>query len=552
MDAIGKTPFLAHGHISRLGGALSKALRTPPLALPLVLLLGLALRLWVVSHSPMAARDSIGFIRYALNLESPPAGKTVLGVIKSELHPPGYPAVLLLMSMPIRAATGETSCDTMVRAAQLTNVVAAVLLAIPMYLVGRRLLGPGVALLATALFQVLPVGVQITSDGLSDGLFLLTAATALWFGVRAFEKPSPGRFALAGAASGLAYLVRPEGLVLVAASGLVLLMGRRFADSGRGRYALRNGSALVAGALLFTAPYMAIIGRISNKTTANGMVDVLQGKDPGKILQSRPVETSSRGPLLAVWWNDGLNKGDSRYLWATTSLISEVLKTFNYVGLPLALIGVWLLRKRAVHNPGVTLLLLVVALHAAILWLMAAKIGYVSQRHTLLIVMAGSFFAAAAVPAVGRRLARLWRNAGPERAWSVGMGALLVVACVPAALKPLHANRAGHRAAGLWLAEHTKPGDQIVDPFRWAEFYAGRTLRSADAPDVHAGSVFVVAEPNSPSPHSRLPLLPQAQYFAERGDLVYHWPWEKPADQAKVAIYRAPPLPFPPPADFPR
>jgi Dolichyl-phosphate-mannose-protein mannosyltransferase len=541
--------------------AFRSAFRIPYVALPCILLLGLSVRLWVVSHSQVAARDSIGFIRYALNLESPPLAASRLEVLKQSLHPPGYPVAVLLMSWPVRALSDSTECDAMVRSAQLVSVFSGVLLALSMYFLGRRLFGPVVALLTTALFQVLPVSVQVTSDGLSDGLFLLLAATTLWLGVRALEQPSWLRFLACGMGAGLAYLVRPEGLMLVAAAGLALVFGRKLAAPSRWRQVLPNGLALVAGALLIAGPYMALIGGITNKPTGGGL---LHGEDPDKIWKARPVEMGER-PFyslpLGAWWNDGINKGESRFLWATQSLFMEWLRSSHYLPGVLALFGLWLMRRR-LREPAMLFLVVLAGMHAALLWLVAARAGYVSQRHTLLIVLVCCFFAAAAMLVVASWLAYGWRSHGARPTeqgllarrtfWCVALSALLVALSLPAATKALHGNRLPHKNAGLWLAENASPHDQIIDPFKWAEFYAGRSLRVEPNWNVHAGNLYVVLEPNSPNPHSRLPWLPRAEYLARTACAVYHWPEQVPLDQAKVVVYRAPPLPFPPPEDFPK
>lgn len=60
-------------------------------SLVLLLLLATAVRAWLVGHTEVAARDSIGYIRYALNLEHEPWEQALR---RNEQHP-GYPAALL-------------------------------------------------------------------------------------------------------------------------------------------------------------------------------------------------------------------------------------------------------------------------------------------------------------------------------------------------------------------------------------------------------------------------------------------------------------------------
>src|SRR5437868_4275151 len=87
----------------------------------------------------------------------------------------------------------------------------------------RELVSLAMLLLLAALFQCLPVSARVMSDALSEATFLLFIATALSLAVRALRGQSAARFAWCGFFSGLAYLTRPEGALLVVATGLVLL-----------------------------------------------------------------------------------------------------------------------------------------------------------------------------------------------------------------------------------------------------------------------------------------------------------------------------------------
>jgi hypothetical protein len=112
------------------------------------------------------------------------------------------------------------------------------------------------------------------------------------------------------------------------------------------------------------------------------------------------------------------------------------------------------------------------------------------------------------------------------------------------ALKPLHSNRAGHRQAGLWLAEHTQPADPVVDPFCWAHYYAGRVFWEGVTPPAPPGYIptqYVVMEKSPSSDHSRLPTIDYAKALAARGQVVYHWPVEKALTDAKILVYAVPP-----------
>jgi hypothetical protein len=395
---------------------------------------------------------------------------------------------------------------------------------------------------------VLPVCAQITSDGLSDGLYLLTGITTLWLAVRAFESPGFGRFFLAGMGSGAAYLIRPEGLLFAGATGLTVLLLAILREIAL-RPMLVRGLAVTGGVLLVGGPYILTIGKITNKTTGNGLLEWIKGEDNGPVWQARPVERTAVvvDLPLAAWWNDGLNRGESKLLWAFKSVASELLKSLNYLTALLALLGLCYARHRF-REPGMRLLCVYSGLQLSLLFTMAAKIGYVSERHTLILVLLGSLFAAFGLGELVVRANRFYRERGVSARWRslVQRGlpiscAVLVAISLPSALKPLHGNRAGHHAAGLWLAKNATPEEVIWDPFAWAEFYAGRSMYVDPIRDYTTKTTYTILEPFNPNPHSKLPMIPTAKAIAEKGQVVYHWPEQGPLEKAKVVIYKAPP-----------
>jgi hypothetical protein len=534
--------------------------------------LGLALRVWVIARAEVAARDSIGFIRYALRLEREP----FFEVIKTAEQPPGYPLIVMLVSWPVRAWTGQVNCDTMVLSAQLANAAMAAMSIPFMFLLGRELCDKRIGWLAAGVFLLLPGWVKLTSDGLSEGAFLFWLSVTVWLGARALRTPTPLRFLLCGLAAGCGYLTRPEGLELAASIGAILL-ARQLIPTWRQhwRRVAPQAVALACGVLVLLGPYVATIGRLSNKNT----IKLMQG-DPNANWQAlphaaRPVTSSIAGLYeagsssrtagvspwvapptglpprflkspaglaeasyrraepgarmpLAVWWFEPTDHGKSHALWGITALVKETVQSLHYGVALVALLGLAWFHPRPRGRLAAWLLAALITGHALIVWWMAAKIGYFSERHTLVFVFAACYPAAAALAWLGRRY-------GTGVACTVV--AALFAAALPAIAKPLHANRAGHRAAGRWLAANATPADEIMDPFNWAEFYAcdhAPGLMPSVAPT--SDRLFVVLE-QTDNQHSRLPVIPAAKAAAAAGEVVYYWPEHKPREQAQAVVY---------------
>src|SRR5262249_45018415 len=141
-----------------------------------------------------------------------------------------------------------------------------VLLIIPMFYLGKCVGGRFVGFWSALLFQALPVSGQILSDGLSEPLFLLLFAWGMFFAVRAVEKNSPWRFACCGMFCGLSYLTRPEGALLLAATGLVLL-GTQWVQPWRRSWTRLAACAacMSMAAMAVASLYVAVTGRFTQK-----------------------------------------------------------------------------------------------------------------------------------------------------------------------------------------------------------------------------------------------------------------------------------------------
>ncbi len=532
-----------------------------------LLLLAASIRAWLIRHTEVTARDGVGFMRYAWNLGSRPWPE----VLRANPHPPLYPLTILAVSLPVRRWTALDDTAAMQLSAQLASALAGVLLVFPTYYLGKGLFGRGVGFWAAALFQCLPAGGRALSDALSEGVFLLLAAVALLLAYHALRNYSRFLFGLCGACAALAYLTRPEGILVIGAVGVVLA-GMQLSRARRPwRQALSAGVSLTAAAVLVGSPYVVVIRHITNKTTPR---EVLRAEGPSRTPQGGTAAAPTKGPFthvgaclatapLAVYWSDiKASRTVRRLAWSLGALGEELLRGFLYLAGGAALLGLFLCRRQWQYQPGAWVLLSFCGLHALLLWRVAYVAGYVADRHTLLIVLCGLFWAVAGIRDLGARaapvLAARCRRQGWER-WSLGIAgipvraagrrlarlslALLALAALPKTLEPLHTNRAGYHAAGRWLAAHAAPGDVVVDPFAWAEFYAGRALRSGppvEQPPPPPCCRYVVLG-CSDNEHVRLPMIPFAESLARRGTEVYHWTSAGRTRRAEaVAVYRVP------------
>ena len=521
------------------------------LRLAALLLVAVAVHGWLIAHTALTARDSLGFARLALCFETPSAApphengrpKNTLDHIRAAEHPPGFALVVWGTDAALQRLTDKPTPERALLATQLANALAATLLVIPTYLIGRMLFGRNIGFAAALLFQVLPVPARITSDGLTEGVYLLATACAIVLGVRAVRRPRISGFLLCGLATGASYLVRPEGLMVAAGPGAVVLwLGytRRWPrDAAFGRL-----TALFIGVALVSVPYMAVIGKFSNKTTPSYLTDPMGAPRPNIFGGATTQRATTGAVLFAEWWNDEKDAGRSRELWALQAVSKEMSKSANYVVWPLALFAMLALRRRFATEPGLWVPLILIVCNIAVLLVLAARVGYVSERHTTLLTLLACQFAAAGLPllaaGIGQLLPRVERLG--IRVTAAGLLVALIGSSLPFALKPMHAQREAHRRAGEWLSSRVTDQDALVDPYCWAEWFAGRTLyRTSWNPPVSRNTYIVLEnEAVKGSPHSRLPELPGAKKLREHptNRIVYHWPEDVPVERAAIYVYK--------------
>lgn len=556
----------------------------------LLLLLALFVRGWVVWATEVPARDSIGFIRYALRFEH----EDWREIIQSSHQHPGYPVSVLLMSWPVRWWYGGIDCYSMQVSAQLVSSLAGWLLVIPMYYLGKLVFSRGVGFWSALLFQCLPESGHVLSDAISDPLYLLLTATALLFGMYAVAQHSPQRYALCGFFVGLAYLVRPEGVLVLAATGVVML-AVQLVPHWRCPWTrwVVCAASLVLAALVAGSPYFLVTGNITNKPNGSHFLVQLPHVR-GSAAEAGQTTTGS--PLLASILAVHIDQEGSlaaRAIRGGKAMCAEIAHSYQYIGWLPAFLGLWWCRERFRQVPGTWITLLLLMLHGSVVWWLTMKAGYVSDRHVLLLVLGTIYLAVAVViqipfriqnglckrahtadprhqllPSglekaapvlVGPAAAANWEPS-PDRtshlgtehpplwlhasSWSLLLLLLLTGAGLSRTLRPLHAHRQGHHLAGLWLAKHTLPVDVIHDDHSWAHYYAGRVFLEHQplvCPPGHQPRVYyVVSRTSDRGDRSHEMIYTEAGLVSQGGQVVYQWPEALPVQEARVLIYEMP------------
>jgi hypothetical protein len=376
-----------------------------------------------------------------------------------------------------------------------------------------------------------------TSDGLSDGPFLLWVASALALGTHVVRGGAVRWAVACGGCIGLAYLTRPEGLVPLPALAVtaVALVWR---GAWTPRRAWACGWRVAVGFAPLAVPYMLVIGNITNKPA--------MGESEAELVRC------AGGPLFGMWIPKDAS-GLNRLGWVSWACLSEWLKVGHYGVAVFAVVGFVALFRRVRADPTLWLPVAFVGVHLAVLIVLGIRKGYVSERHLLPVSLVGVPFAVgglapwfglwARVPSIGAA----FRWAG----WPATVTALLAVSCIPALLKPLHESRAAHKQAGLVLADELarmtpERAKQVVviDHYEWALYFSGLATYHIppDPPPDQQRVVYAILElkngvPEVSNVHSERhqTAINVFNDHSQPTEWLYQWP-ENETDRKKVKV----------------
>jgi 4-amino-4-deoxy-L-arabinose transferase-like glycosyltransferase len=382
---------------------------------------------WVANH----IADGDGFIN--------PFLERVRGegrdIRPTALHPPLWPHVL---SVPSLFGADSILAHKLVGCVAGSGAVAAI------GILGRRVGGDAVGLVAASLAALYPVLIAADGSLMSESLYGLFVALALILALRLLSGPSLAAAALLGVVVGLATLTRTEGL------GLLLVLALPAAVLAQGPLPWARRAALVAvacvAAALAIAPWTvrniarfdqlvpvstnadSVIGGANCDPTYHG--DDVGGWQIGCLADWRG--TRNEAVQAEIWRDDGIDYAlDHTGRWPTVVAV-RVLRTWDlhppgkvtanegrpmsaarlgtvayFLLLPFAFAGAWLLRRRRE---------LVILLGPVVLVTLSSAAGWGVSRFRHAAEIALVVLAAYALAHVGARLISRARDRSGDRA----------------------------------------------------------------------------------------------------------------------------------------
>jgi hypothetical protein len=428
---------------------------------------------WLAAHAEVLFADGLRYIRHAQQIER---GDVAGGLFRAMDHPL-YP----LEIVAVHKVLGGEGPLAWQRAAQVASILAAVLLTIPLYLISLELFGPKSAWLGVAVTFLVPVPTHVFADALSESTFLLFWCWSLWGALKFLRRGSFGWLVPLILSGVLAYLTRPEGLLLPAAlvATLALMPLLRSTRLNWPRW-WAAVAFLVIGPAIVVGPYAWTKGGLGSKPAIARILGTMPKAPPDAVERSRVLDPDqSPGRTYAI---------------AFKMVFESIRDAVTVPVLLLAGLGVVLNRREPEPVPRARLFLgVMVAGTLLALVRLHATSGYCTPRHTLAISLL--LFPAAAAGFLGLmglvKIPGRWVGLGEERfipgpaVWALLIGGFLA-SIWTSTFAPLNWEFQAYREAGRFLSEIIPPDDKVVDFSGWALFYGerqGYTFRQlADLP----------------------------------------------------------------------
>lgn len=365
-----------------------------------ILVVATACRLIVAYAMPVISRDGVDFCWYARDL-----GQTGFGYLKLETtrQHPLFPTLILA----VHALMGDSANGGSPLRWQLSGQIAALMSGLLVVAISaglarslvRKLELPlnadAAGLFSGALAAALPLNVSLSADVMTDQLHLACYLGGVWALVCA---TTSRHFVVAGMLAGLAFLTRPEGLI-VAVAGATVAARDLMAPNRRGRAAVAL-LALIVGLSAVAGPYLAIVGRLTPKKDLFAAAEF----EPALVAVPPPANVSPT-PCHRVQ----ARLQTEEHAWY--ALIPEaLLKTIRAgrVIIPLAALLPILQLRRRMLAPPLLALTTCFAAHLALITFLLAKWHYLDPRHTLVLI-------GLLIPLAAMLLARVHGICWPQR-----------------------------------------------------------------------------------------------------------------------------------------
>ena len=466
-------------------GAKSKRYKEDAVNLVILLLITFLLGIYLIATTVLIAQDGIFYFERAKKLSSDPRS-----VVTS--HPPGYPFLIFIAFKFVGLFNSNPSVQTLVYTAQSITLLCRLLAIVPLYFIGKLLVGPRNSFWALLILILLPYPASFGSDVLRDWPHILFLAAGFLFLLWGVEQGKWWFFGIAGLVAGLGFTIRPECAQLVI-YGVLWLLIRLFVPTHKMNRPklIRALFILLIGFAIPAAPYIKVRGRVLPRK----LKSVISCNAPW---QSSGLEQSGFDNTIAVYTASGVTTDILKALGKLVQQTSENLMYFFVLPLIVGLYCHFRKIRKVLLTERFFILALII-LYVVMMVLLHINYSYISRRHCMPIIVFTAFYIPVGLRILARWLSKRTSKNGlavtkNRRRWFFILVAVGFSICMVkfGRITPLRWEKQGYIDTAKWLKENTSEKDLIAMADSRIGFYAQRSSRRMDGEKIPANTTYVV------------------------------------------------------------
>jgi len=487
----------------------------------ILLVIALAIGVYLIATTILISKDGVFYIERAQQFP----GNPIL-IIKT--HPPGYPFFIFIVHKLATFFSDGSSVQMWIYSAQSIALLCRLLALIPLYFIGKLFVGGKRSFWAILILIILPYPSEFVIDVLREWPYILFWATGFLFLIHGAGQGKCLMFGAAGLATGLGYIIRPECAQLIIYGIVWILVGLLLPRRQMGRSKLLCAlSVLLIGFAIPTVPYSIIRGNIL----------------PVKI---KVLLSSTLPRQLHEIQEPEINSGNNTYtasgvpgniVKAIGKLVSRISETLMYYYLPALLVGIYFHFRKKPSPTEIEKFFVptLVILNIIMLIILQRNWGYISRRHSFVLVAFTIFYIPIGLEVSADWLANRFSRSPPASAHDRRMWFFILLItgtaiCLPKLLTRPGSDKPGIRTAASWLSENTAQEDLIAVTDKRISFYARRKgIEYTTTPPKQAKYVVAFVKDENEVPDFALNL--QKQYSV--------WENEQKKNK-KILIYKMP------------
>ena len=422
---------------------------------------------YLIATTVIISKDGVFYIERAQQFSRDP-----IGVIKG--HPFGYPFLIFAAHKLVCFFSNSSSIYTWIYAAQGVNLLCRIASFIPLYFIGKMLVGRGNSFWALLILAFLPYPTEFGSDAMRDWPAVFFLACGFWAILQAAKNRNLWAFGMGGICAGFGYMVRPV-CVQVVAYGLVWLVYCLFrqAKTFSRRRILLATAVLVGGFLIPVTPYTAARGKILPDTLSKVIRSLASNKET-----HQPATIGMQIHPMTDKYNAGIQ---IRAVEAAGNLIEKAGANlmWGFAG-PLVVGMYYHFRKTATQEEKLLMTAFIVFNVVALFLRYCYVHPDLTHRYILPLTVMTIFYIPRGLKLLGDWIVNRTRQTQvtteeKSQRWFYTLLIIGLCICLPKLVWPIRIEKQGYLSAAMWLKQNTLSTDVIAAPDRRLFFYAERT-----------------------------------------------------------------------------